>query len=96
MFYTLAQAVCSCMTAVKMWKEELLVPVLDQLFRTPSPWKRENVAGFLLFCSEKVRKDKAQPHFRDLKKKAYVPLSSSWNTCNASWTALPRDSRSAT
>ena len=70
MFYTLAQAVCSCMTAVKMWKEELLVPVLDQLFRTPSPWKRENVAGFLLFCSEKVRKDKAQPHFRDLKKKS--------------------------
>ncbi len=54
MFYTLAQAVCSCMTAVRPWKEECLVPVLDHLFCIPRPWKRENVAGFLLFCSEKV------------------------------------------
>ncbi len=54
MFYTLAQAVCSCMTAVSWWKEQMLVSVLDQLFCVPSPWRRENVAGFLLFCSEKL------------------------------------------
>ena len=55
MFYTLAQAVCSCMTAVPAWKETMMASMLDSLFNIPASWKRENVAGFLLFCSEKVR-----------------------------------------
>ncbi len=45
------------MCAVEQWKEEFLVPVLDKLFDIPRSWKRENIAGFLLFCSEKVRRD---------------------------------------
>ena len=54
MFYTLAQAVCSCLSITR-WKQNLLCDVLDAMFRIPRPWKRENVAGFLLFCSEEVR-----------------------------------------
>jgi len=57
MFYNLAQAVCCCMTAVKAWAERSMVDVLDGLFSSFEQgrvWKRENVAGFLLFCSEKL------------------------------------------
>jgi len=55
MFYSLAQAICSCMSAVNHWAENMLAKVLDELFiNSQRLWKRENVAGFLLFCSEKV------------------------------------------
>ena len=54
MFYTLAQAVCSCMTAVPAWREAKMSGMLDSLFNIPASWKRENIAGFLLFCSEKL------------------------------------------
>ena len=57
MFYTLAQAVCSCINVAnnQFWRQEMLHRVLDELFRLPQIWKKDNVAGFLLFCSEKVR-----------------------------------------
>ena len=56
MFYTLAQAICSCIniTQNQSWRREMLHKVLDKLFNIPFSWKRDNVAGFLLFCSEKV------------------------------------------
>lgn len=54
MFYTLAQAICSCVNANKKWRTEHVNRVLDELFKVPRPWRRDNVAGFLLFCSEKV------------------------------------------
>ena len=56
MFYSLAQAICSCLSASLKWKREKVCDVLEAMFTTPSQWKRENVAGFLLFCSEGVRK----------------------------------------
>ena len=34
---------------------ETMPAVLDNLFQTPEPWKRDNIAGLLLFCSEKVK-----------------------------------------
>lgn len=52
MFFTLAQAICSCMSYSNFWKEEMSSIVLDIMFRTPTLWMRENIAGFLLFCSE--------------------------------------------
>lgn len=52
MFYTLAQAFCSCLSACCNWKKESASAVLDAMFEIPHKWKRENVAGFLLFCSE--------------------------------------------
>ena len=59
MFYTLAQAVCSCINVAsnQFWRQEMLHQVLDELFRLPQIWKKDNVAGFLLFCSEKVREN---------------------------------------
>lgn len=54
MFYTLAQAICSCVNANKKWRTEHVNRVLDELFKVPRPWRRDNVAGFLLFCSEKL------------------------------------------
>ena len=54
MFYTLSQAICSCTMAVDSWKKEMMNQVLEQLIQIPSTWKKDNVAGFLLFCSEKV------------------------------------------
>jgi hypothetical protein len=54
MFYTLAQAVCSCITYNKQWKDEMVSEVLDYMFQIPKPWLKENVAGFLLFCNETV------------------------------------------
>ena len=56
MYYTLAQAICCTMTTHPQWQVNYLTDVLDHLFWTPTQWKRDNVAGFLLFCSEKVRK----------------------------------------
>jgi len=52
MFYTLAQAVCSCLSASAKWKQETCYRLLEELFVTPRGWMAENVAGFLLFCSE--------------------------------------------
>jgi len=52
MFFTLAQAICSCMSYSTVWKEGMSSDVLDMLFQTPNLWMRENIAGFLLFCSE--------------------------------------------
>ena len=54
MFLPLAQAICCCMTQNQDWKTQLLNPILDEMFQIPSTWMRENVAGFLLFCSEQV------------------------------------------
>jgi len=54
MFYGLAQAVCSCLSASPTWKSEMCVDVVDALFVTPKPWLRQNEAGFLLFCSESL------------------------------------------
>lgn len=59
MFFPLAQAVCSLqsfslLNASDTWAKEAIVPFLQQLFVTSMPWKRANVAAFLLFCSEKV------------------------------------------
>jgi len=52
MFYTLAQALCSCLSAGKNWKRTYAAQVIEEMFTIPQKWKRENVAGFLLFCSE--------------------------------------------
>ena len=52
MFYGLAQAICSCLTASPSWKSQYACAVVDALFDTPRPWLRQNAAGFLLFCSE--------------------------------------------
>jgi len=52
MFYTLAQAICSCLSACGKWKKEAASQVLEEMFAIPQRWKRENIAGFLLFCSE--------------------------------------------
>jgi len=52
MFYTLAQALCSCLSAGSNWKNKFASQVLEEMFCIPQKWKRENVAGFLLFCSE--------------------------------------------
>ena len=52
MFFTLAQAICSCMSYSNVWKEGMSSDVLDMMFQTPTLWMRENIAGFLLFCSE--------------------------------------------
>lgn len=52
MFYTLAQAICSCLTASPQWKDEMVCDVIDHMFTLPEVWRRDNVAGFLLFCSE--------------------------------------------
>lgn len=55
MFLTIAQAICSCMLHDPSWKNEMLSPVLNEIFKIPSPWRHENIASFLLFCSESVR-----------------------------------------
>jgi len=52
MFYTLAQALCSCLSTSSCWKHKSACRVLEEMFLIPRKWKRENVAGFLLFCSE--------------------------------------------
>lgn len=52
MFYSLAQAVCSCISASSEWKDQHVNNVLHEMFSIPLKWKRENIAGFLLFCSE--------------------------------------------
>lgn len=52
MFYSLAQAICSCLSASGSWKADSASQVLEEMFTIPHKWKRENVAGFLLFCSE--------------------------------------------
>lgn len=54
MFLTLAQAICSCMQQKRAWKEEMLSSVLNDMFSIPTVWLRENIAAFLLFCSENV------------------------------------------
>ena len=54
MFAVLSQVICSCMSYNKQWKDSILTDVLDQLFTVPGPWLRENIAGFLLFCSEQL------------------------------------------
>jgi len=54
MFFTLAQAVCSCINLNSEWKENMVNPVLEMMFTTPRPWDPINVAGFLLFCNEQV------------------------------------------
>jgi len=54
MFYGLAQAVCSCLSASVAWKEDFATRVVDKLFVTPKPWLRRNTSGFLLFCSESL------------------------------------------
>ena len=54
-FYTLAQATCSIVNYSAKWGAEALPEVLLELFKTPEPWEQDNVAGFLLFCSERVR-----------------------------------------
>ena len=54
-FYTLAQATCSIVNYSAEWGAEALPDVLLELFKTPEPWEQDNVAGFLLFCSERVR-----------------------------------------
>ena len=53
-FYSLAQATCSIVNYSAKWGKEALPEVLLELFRTPDPWQQDNVAGFLLFCSERV------------------------------------------
>jgi hypothetical protein len=55
MFFCMAQAVCCCLASTSKWRDNYLVAVLDQMFLTPRPWPLENIAGFLLFCSESVR-----------------------------------------
>ena len=55
MFFCMAQAICCCLNSRRhQWKNQMLVQVLDSLFHVPRPWPLENVAGFLLFCSEPV------------------------------------------
>ena len=54
-FYTLAQATCCIVNYSAKWGAEALPEVLLELFKTPEPWQPDNIAGFLLFCSEKVR-----------------------------------------
>ena len=31
-----------------------MTDILDEMFCIPGPWMRENIAGFLLFCSEQL------------------------------------------
>ena len=38
MFYSLAQAICCCMSYSIKWKEEMLSKVLRKIFSTPKPW----------------------------------------------------------
>jgi hypothetical protein len=54
LFFGLAQALCSCLNSNQKWRDSMLVTVLDQLFLMPKAWPIENIAGFLLFCSEPV------------------------------------------
>lgn len=54
MFLDLAQAICCCMSLEFTWKNEMLCSILDEMFQIPTLWLRENIAAFLLFCSEKV------------------------------------------
>lgn len=54
MFAVLSQAICSCMSYNQQWKDSILTDVLDEMFCIPGPWLRENIAGFLLFCSEQL------------------------------------------
>jgi hypothetical protein len=50
----MAQAICCIVSAKPEWKENYMADVLDELFMTPEAWNGDNVAGFLLFCSERV------------------------------------------
>jgi len=52
MFLVLAQAICCCLTHESEWKNNMLSPMLDEIFKIPGEWLRENVAAFLLFCNE--------------------------------------------
>ena len=54
MFFNLAQAICSCASYCETWKEEMVTDVLNAMFQIPTIWNRENIAGFLLFCSENL------------------------------------------
>ena len=54
MFLVLAQAICCCLTHAPEWKNNMLSPMLDEIFKIPGEWLRENVAAFLLFCNESV------------------------------------------
>ena len=53
-FYNLAQATCSILNFSPKWGAEAMPQVLKELWKMPEPWEQDNVAGFLLFCSEKV------------------------------------------
>ena len=52
MYAVLAAAICSCMSYSQIWSDSMMTDVLDKMFTVPDTWLRENVAGFLLFCSE--------------------------------------------
>ena len=54
MFSILSQAICSCMSYNQQWKDSIMTDILDEMFCIPGPWMRENIAGFLLFCSEQL------------------------------------------
>ena len=54
MFFNLAQAVCSCASYCETWKEDMVTDVLNAMFQLPTVWNRDNIAGFLLFCSENL------------------------------------------
>ena len=54
MFFNLAQAICSCASYCETWKEEMVTDVLNAMFQIPTVWNRDNIAGFLLFCSENL------------------------------------------
>lgn len=54
MFYNLAQVVCTCFSYCEIWRESNCNDVLREIFTTAAIWHRENIAGFLLFCSESL------------------------------------------
>ena len=55
MFLKMGQALSNCTSASKNWREEKLVGCLDAIFDAPdNRWALDNIAGFLLFCTEEV------------------------------------------
>ena len=54
MFLTLAQSICCCIPHNSDWKANALSDMLDEMFKVPGDWTRDNIAAFLLFCNESV------------------------------------------